>query len=301
MILPVKFLWEQLDGPQVTAIENALFQYAKSMFDTKLDYLNSMDVNTANDSHLTFLGILANFVRPVISVPDKEFFYLTESVEHNSSRGFADLDDRIVGGRFVGIEGASVEARPLNTEHYRTLLKAYINGEGELGGLRLLDDICYALSKQDQPLVNPFYTFTFMEGDDIPEGRAPGDVYIDMGSLSVWNNPMQIYAILRGLANSTYWPVPQLFISIDSTITVPTVTASVPSGTYAEAQSVELFCSMESAVIYYTTDGTTPSTEATVYVPGNPIEVSSSTLIRARAYASGYNNSKIAEFNYIIK
>lgn len=301
MILPVKFLWEQLDGPQVTAIENALFQYAKDMFDTKLDYLNSMSVNTANDSHLTFLGILANFVRPVISVPDKEFFYMTETVEHNSAHGFANLNDRTVGGRFVGIEGATTKARPLNTEHYRTLLKAYINGAGELGGLTLLDDICYALSKQDQPLVTPFYRFEFMEGDNIPEGRAPGDVYIDIGSLNDWNNPMQIYAILRGLGKSTYWPVPQLFISIDSTITIPEVTSNLPSGTYNGTQSIELSCSMSAAVIYYTTDGSTPSTETKLYVPGTPIEVSSSTLIRARAYASGYNNSKIAEFNYIIK
>ena len=94
MILPVKFLWEQLDGPQITAIENALFQYFKDIFDTKLDYLSTMNVDTANDSHLTFLGILANFVRPVITVPDREFFYLTNEVEHNSAHGFAEINDR---------------------------------------------------------------------------------------------------------------------------------------------------------------------------------------------------------------
>lgn len=300
MILPVKFLWEQLDGPQAKAIAQATFNYFKEMFDDKLDYLNKLSVNTANDGHLSFLGILANFMRPVITVPDKEFFYITEDVEHNSSHGLSSLEDRTVGGRLTGVEGATTEARPVSTEHYRLLLKAFIEGEGELGGLRLLDDICYALSKQDQKDRDPFYTFTFMEGDHIPAGRAAGDVYIDIGSLDDWNNPMQLYAILRGLANSAYWPVPQLFVSIDSTITVPVVTANIPSGTYSEPQEVILTCSMDSAVIHYTIDGAVPSIGSTIYIPGNPITISTTTLLRARAYAAGYNNSTIVEFNYII-
>lgn len=301
MILPVKFLWEQLDGPQVQGIENATFQYFKEMFDDKLDYLNTMDVSTANDNHLTFLGILANFVRPVITVPDKDFFFLTENVESQSSNGFSSIDNRTVGGRLVGIEGATTEARPLNTEHYRLLLKAYVESDGELGGLILLDDICYLLSKLDQPTVTPFYTFEFMEGDSIPAGRAPGDVYIDIGSLADWNNPMQIYAILRGLAKSTYWPVPQLFISIDTAITVPTPTSSLPSGTYTGTQTVTLSDTMSTATIYYTTNGSTPTTETNLYNPLKPIEITSSTLLRVRAYAARYNTSAIAEFNYIIE
>lgn len=301
MILPVKFLWEQLDGPQITAIENALFQYFKDIFDTKLDYLSTMNVDTANDSHLTFLGILANFVRPVITVPDREFFYFTNEAEHGSAHGFAEINDRAIGGRFVGPEGVTSEARPINTEHYRILLKSYIEGDGELGSLTLLDDICYALSVQDQPTLAPSYRFEFMEGDNIPTGRAPGDMYIDIGTMEDWNNPLQIYAILRGLGDSTYWPVPQLFISIDATITVPTVTANLPGGTYTGPQSIELYCSKQGAVIHYTTDGSTPSLDTEIYIPGNPIKISSSTLIRARAYAPGYANSKITEFNYIIE
>lgn len=301
MILPVKFLWEQLDGPQIKAIEEATFEYFKQMLDPKLDYLDNLSVETANDAHLTFLGILANFVRPVITVPDKDFFFLTEDVEHNSSHGFSSIGDRTVGGRLTEVAGASTEARPLNTEHYRLLLKAYIENEGELGGLKLLDDICYELSKLDQPSITPFYRFEFMEGDNIPKGRGPGDVYIDIGSLDNWNNPMQVYAILRGLAKSTYWPVPQLFISIDTIITVPNPTSSLPSGTYSGPQDVELSCSMSSAVIHYTLDGGTPTSDSPVYVPGSPITIRESTLLRVRALAPSYNNSNIVEFNYIIK
>lgn len=300
MILPVKYLWEQLDGPQITAIEEATFEYFKQMLDTKLDYLNTIDVNTANDSHLTFLGILANFVRPVITVPDKDFFFLTEDVEHNSGHGFSSISAPTVGGRLVGIEGVTTEARPLNTEHYRMLLKAYINNEGELGSLKLLDDICYELSILDQPDVTPFYRFEFMEGDNIPEGRSHGDVYIDIGGLNDWKNPMQVYAILRGLAKSAYWPVPQLFISVDTVITVPSPTSNQPSGTYQGPLDVELSCSMSSAVIHYTLDGGTPTSDSPIYVPGHPITISKSTTLRARAFTPNYNNSNIVEFNYII-
>lgn len=299
MILPIKFLWEQLDGPQVTAIADAIFEYWKSMFDDKLDYINQLSVNSANDSHLTFLGILANFVRPVITVPDKDFFYLTANPEHGSVHGFSSIDDRTRGGRLTGITGATVEPRPLNTEHYRTLLKAYIEGEGELGSLMLLDDICYRLALLDQPLNPPSYTFSFME-EDIPEGRAPGDIYIDIGGLDDWNNPMQIYAVLRGLAKSAYWPVPQIFISIDAAITVPEPTSSLPSGTYEGSQEIHLSCSMVSAGIYYTLDGSTPTIEATIYNENEPIIVSRSTIVRARAIAPGYNSSGIVEFNYQI-
>ena len=301
MILPVKYLWEQLDGPQIKAISQATFDYFKQMFDDKLDYLNTLNVDTANDSHLTFLGILANFIRPVISVPDKEFFLFTEDVEHNNSHGLASLDNRTLGGRFTGIEGATTEARPLNTEHYRVLLKSYIEGDGEIGGLTLLDEICNGLSLLDNPNATPFYTFEFMEGDNIPTGRAPGDLYIDIGTLSDWANPLQIYAILRGLGNSAYYPLPQLFISIDSTVTVPAPTSSLPSGTYSGAQVVSLSCSLSSATIYYTTDGSTPTAETNVYSPAELIQITSSTLLRARAIASGYANSTIAEFNYTIE
>lgn len=300
MILPIKFMWEQLDGPQITAISEAIFEYWKRMFDDKLDYINTLNVNTADDAHLTFLGILANFVRPVITVPDKDFFYFTDTPEHDSVHGLAPVNDRAQGGRLTGIAGATTEPRPINTEHYRILLRSYIEGEGELGGLVLLDDICYQLSKLDDRDGDPFYTFTFMDEDNIQEGRALGDVYIDIGGLDDWNNPMQIYAILRGLAKSVYWPAPQLYISIDAAVNVPTPTASLASGTYAGEQEVELFCDMQGAAIYYTVDGSTPTSETIRYMDGEPIIINKDTVLRARAIAAGYNNSSVAEYNYKI-
>lgn len=300
MILPVRFFWEQLDGPQVNALMDAIYEYFKSMFDDKLDYLNTLNIESANDSHLTFLGMLANFTRPIITVPDKDFFFLTEDVETGSDHGFASLDNRLVGGRLTGIEGATTEARALNTEHYRALLRAFIQGDGEIGSLQLLDDICYELTKLDLPNTTPFYRFEFMEGDDIPEGRAPGDVYVDIGTLDDWSNPMHIYAVLRGLAKSSYWPVPQLFISIDTQVTVPAPVSSLPSGSYQGPQNIELSCDMKKAIIYYTLDNSTPTTESSVYIPYEAITISRDTTLKVRAIAPNYNNSPVVTYSYVI-
>lgn len=298
MILPIRFLWEQLNGPQVTGIENAMFQYFKEMFDTKLDYLNSMSVDTANDSHLTFLGILANFIRPNVAVPDKDYFYFSNGPEHDSVNGVSSREDRTIGGKFVGMSKAGVASSPLNTEHYRVLLKAYIEGDGELGGLALLDDILYALSKQDQPEQNPIYKLEFVTEKDTPVGRAAGDVYIDVGTMDDWNNPMQIFAILNGLATSIYWPVPQLFVSIDTAVTVPAVVADLPSGTYTGAQTIILRCANPSATIYYTLDDSPPTTESTIYTSPITIPAGTTRTLKARAYAEGYNKSMMSEYNY---
>lgn len=297
MILPVKFFWEQLDGPQVTGIMNAIYAYMKELLDDKLDYLNNLSVDTADDSHLTFLGILANFTRPIISIPDKDYFYITADPEHLSTQGLSSLDNRSVGGRLVGVEGVHTEAHAINTEHYRTLLRAYVNSEGEIGGLALLDAICYELSKLDIPEVTPFYRFEFMYGD-IPGGRSEGDLYIDIGNLSDWHNPMHIYAVLRGLADSVYYPLPQVFISIDTSVTVPTPSADLPSGIYTDDITVTLTCSDTQARILYTMDGTPPNSDSNIYT--SPITISKSTVLKVMGARNKYNNSKTATYNYTI-
>ncbi len=69
-------------------------------------------------------------------------------------------------------------------------------------------------------------------------------------------------------------------------------------GTYTSAQSVTLSDSTSGATIYYTTNGTTPTTSSTVY--SGPINVSSSETIKAIAAASGYTTSSVATAAYTI-
>lgn len=301
MILPIKFLWSQLNGPQVTAITTAVFEYWKEVFDTKLDYFNTLSVNSANDAHLTLLGLLSGLIRPTITEADKEYFYFTEDLEHPNNQGFSDLEDLSSGGKLskVGI-GLGTHEAALDIEHYRALLNAWINGKGELGSLALLDDICDALTKIDLGSeVAPFYRFIFMNGDDIPEGRAAGDLYLNVGNLTNWHNPMHVHAVLRGVADSVYSPLPQVFISIGVTGRVSTPVFSVPGGIYEEAQEVEISCSSPSDVsIYYTTDGSTPTAESTPYT--GPVTISETCTLRAVGMAPNYGNSEITKALYTI-
>jgi hypothetical protein len=84
------------------------------------------------------------------------------------------------------------------------------------------------------------------------------------------------------------------------TITSPaaTPTFSPAAGTYSSAQTVSLSDATPGATIYYTTNGSTPTTSSTAY--GTPITVSSTQTIKAIAVASGYSTSAIASATYTI-
>lgn len=80
--------------------------------------------------------------------------------------------------------------------------------------------------------------------------------------------------------------------------TVATPTFSPAGGTYTTAQSVTLSDATSGAAIYYTTDGTTPTTSSTQYT--GPVTVSSTKTIKAIGVKSGYANSAIASATYTI-
>jgi hypothetical protein len=86
-----------------------------------------------------------------------------------------------------------------------------------------------------------------------------------------------------------------------TTTSLPTATPpafSPTPGTYTSAQSVTLSDTTPGATIYYTTDGSMPTTSSTVYK--TPISVTATTTINAIAGASGYNNSSVATGVYTI-
>lgn len=73
---------------------------------------------------------------------------------------------------------------------------------------------------------------------------------------------------------------------------------SVNSGTYSNAQTVELTCETEGTTIYYTTDGSTPTAESTVYT--GAITISQSTTVKAIAIDADGNRSSVATATYSI-
>jgi hypothetical protein len=82
------------------------------------------------------------------------------------------------------------------------------------------------------------------------------------------------------------------------------VTAAMPTfspaaGTYTTAQTVTINDATPGALIYYTTDGTTPTTSSAKYT--SAIAVSSTETIRAIVAATNYLNSGVASATYTIQ
>lgn len=80
--------------------------------------------------------------------------------------------------------------------------------------------------------------------------------------------------------------------------TVADPVASVANGTYGEAQTVELTCETDGAVIYYTLDGTDPTEGGMEYT--GPITIDRSTELKFCAYAFEKNDSEVVTNYYAI-
>jgi hypothetical protein len=90
---------------------------------------------------------------------------------------------------------------------------------------------------------------------------------------------------------STYGPV-----GTNPVAAAPTFTPA--PGAYNSSQSVTLSATTPGALIYYTTDGTSPTPFSPAY--SGPIAVNATTTIQALAVAGGYNNSAIAAGTYFV-
>jgi hypothetical protein len=80
---------------------------------------------------------------------------------------------------------------------------------------------------------------------------------------------------------------------------VPPITFTPAAGTYLSAQSVTLADADADAKIYYTTDGSTPSSSSTLYT--GPIQVSVTETITAVAIDPALQNSNIGGAAYVIQ
>lgn len=86
--------------------------------------------------------------------------------------------------------------------------------------------------------------------------------------------------------------------SILDNLAVVAPSFSPAAGAYGPSQSVSLSSPSFGAKIYYTTNGSTPTTGSTLY--SAPITVSSSETIKAIAVTSGTHNSSVASAAYVI-
>ncbi len=83
-----------------------------------------------------------------------------------------------------------------------------------------------------------------------------------------------------------------------TTAIAATPTFSPTAGTYSSYQTVTISDSTAGSIIYYTTDGTTPTASSTVY--SGPISVNGTETVNAIAVATGYYNSAVGGAVYTI-
>src|SRR5258708_9587607 len=80
---------------------------------------------------------------------------------------------------------------------------------------------------------------------------------------------------------------------------VATPALSPAGGTYTSSVTVTISESTAGATIYYTTDGSTPTTASAPY--SSPITLSQSATVKAMAAASGMANSNVAPATYTVQ
>ena len=78
-----------------------------------------------------------------------------------------------------------------------------------------------------------------------------------------------------------------------------TPTFSPGTGTYTSAQSVTISDTTPGSTIYYTTNGTTPTTSSAVY--SSAIAINANTTLEALAIAPGFAQSAVASAAYVIQ
>jgi N-acetylneuraminic acid mutarotase len=116
------------------------------------------------------------------------------------------------------------------------------------------------------------------------------------GAISVsTSETIRAVAVASGYNNSY---VANAVYAVNALPTAATPVFDPPAGTYATAQSVTISDTTPGATIYYTTDGSPPTTSSNVY--SSPITVSEPLTIEAIAVASGYINSNFASAAYVI-
>ncbi len=135
-----------------------------------------------------------------------------------------------------------------------------------------------------------FYT---MDGST-PTASAGGSTQAYSGPLSVTST--QTIKAIAGSSSLAASTVSSATYTIEQRATPPIF--SPASGTFAAAQAVTISSPTPGAVIYYTTDGSTPTASSTLYA--GAISVTATKTINAIAIVSGYFDSTVSTGLYTI-
>lgn len=218
MILPIAFLWKQLNGPQITGIVKAIFQFIKNKLDTHLDYYNNISIDTADEKHLELIGTLMGISRPIFTLADEKFFWFTTNdTEAPYEHGYGTAGNKTLGGKFSDINKAyeTMKMYKVALPVYRELLKAVANSRGEEGSLIFLDDVTYAMTQKMSGSDIQAYNITISSNS---EELLSGQIDVDIGPSSQYNQPEQLYKSLDTLYKTLLGPDPRIVLHMQQSV-----------------------------------------------------------------------------------
>jgi len=143
-------------------------------------------------------------------------------------------------------------------------------------------------------------TLTFSSTSNVGTLSASTGTYSLNSTTGTWTGSSTAPIVITNTASSGHARLKILSVtySAGGTPSVATPTFSPAAGTYTSAQNVTISCTTTGATIYYTTDGTAPTTSSAVY--SSPIAISETTTVKAMAAKSGMTNSSVATATYTI-
>ncbi len=174
----------------------------------------------------------------------------------------------------------------------------------------------FDLATVDEPTFNPGTgAYAGAQTVTISDGTGGATIYYTVTSgyagttpttaSSLYSTPISVTppSVVEALGVKSPYPNSTVAEAVYSLETAaPTPTFNPPAGNYYVAQYISINDGAPSATIYYTTDGSTPSTNSARY-GGIPIKVVGSatpTVIEAIATANGYTQSAIGSATYNI-
>jgi hypothetical protein len=177
------------------------------------------------------------------------------------------------------------------------------------GGTSNGESFTYTSSPAATPTFSPAAgTYTSAQTVTISDATSGATIYYTTNgstpttSSTVYSGPISVSTTetVKAIATASGYTTSAVG-SATYTINLPaaaTPTFSPAAGTYASAQTVTISDSTSGATIYYTTDGSTPTTSSSVY--SSAISVSTTETIKAIATASGHSQSAVGSAAYTI-
>ncbi len=92
----------------------------------------------------------------------------------------------------------------------------------------------------------------------------------------------------------------EAFVTLTATAQVPTPVFTPANGTIDTLIEVTMSCEIENAIIYYTTDGSEPTTESDIYMEPVTLNVVGTYTFNAIAMAEDWENSEMATATYTV-